>query len=432
MYRCEKPPLTELVHHGIKGMHWGVRRTPEQLGYKQSNNVKKARDRLTSEKQAYKNAKKEYNRKTVYGIIDPNLKEQQKLIKAANKVKWAKEDVASEKIKEKLKNEPSKSNHRLKLEEQYRSKGMTEEEAAIAAFKRVRTEKIIAVTAGVTVAAAATYVAYKHYDHVTDRIISQKTTLHNISTDSNKGVSDAFYAAFKNRDRTKYRGLYGAQLGGLSGQAVYDTSFKLNSGLKVASDKSATKVLESIITSDPQYRSNVDHVISKYSGNTVMDKGLNSLRNGKVDKHVWEAVNTALVDHSPEGQSMSKRFYDGLKSAGYDAIMDVNDRKYSGYKSSKPIIVFNGAAKATVDSVRQLSNSEISSDRVKGYADVAARALMPTVASYAGSGAAIAAGLKLHETKSNDKIVQQYRQAHPNTSLSYTEILRNEKEKRNK
>lgn len=27
----------ELMHYGIKGMHWGVRRTPEQLGHRKKN-----------------------------------------------------------------------------------------------------------------------------------------------------------------------------------------------------------------------------------------------------------------------------------------------------------------------------------------------------------------------------------------------------------
>ena len=31
-----------IEHHGIKGMHWGIRRTPEQLGHK----VSKAREKF--------------------------------------------------------------------------------------------------------------------------------------------------------------------------------------------------------------------------------------------------------------------------------------------------------------------------------------------------------------------------------------------------
>ena len=31
-----------IAHHGIKGMHWGIRRTPEQLGYKKAKGLRKA------------------------------------------------------------------------------------------------------------------------------------------------------------------------------------------------------------------------------------------------------------------------------------------------------------------------------------------------------------------------------------------------------
>ena len=38
-----------LTHHGIKGMHWGVRRTPEQLGHKSSGKSGKIRSDAADE-----------------------------------------------------------------------------------------------------------------------------------------------------------------------------------------------------------------------------------------------------------------------------------------------------------------------------------------------------------------------------------------------
>ena len=37
---------SELYHYGIKGMRWGIRRTPEQLGHRPSKSQRKARKRL--------------------------------------------------------------------------------------------------------------------------------------------------------------------------------------------------------------------------------------------------------------------------------------------------------------------------------------------------------------------------------------------------
>lgn len=38
---CDKPSPTCLLHYGVKGMKWGVRRTPEQLGHKPKKTVAK-------------------------------------------------------------------------------------------------------------------------------------------------------------------------------------------------------------------------------------------------------------------------------------------------------------------------------------------------------------------------------------------------------
>lgn len=43
MYFCEKPsPFECLMHYGVKGMKWGVRRTPEELGHVLKSGVAKS------------------------------------------------------------------------------------------------------------------------------------------------------------------------------------------------------------------------------------------------------------------------------------------------------------------------------------------------------------------------------------------------------
>ena len=96
----------ELYHHGIKKQKWGVRRFQNEDGS------------LTPR------GKERYN------------------------------DTPNAQIK--------KSKHRLKLEQRCKELGMTDEQAQATANNKIRTEKILAVSAGVAVTAAvATYVASK-------------------------------------------------------------------------------------------------------------------------------------------------------------------------------------------------------------------------------------------------------------------------------
>ena len=74
------------------------------------------------------------------------------------------------------------------------------------------------------------------YENKVDKIIKSGKTLQNISLDSNKGVEQAFYASMHNRDNTKYRGIYGTQLGR---DGVYETKIKTIRNIKIASKESA-------------------------------------------------------------------------------------------------------------------------------------------------------------------------------------------------
>lgn len=283
-----------LYHHGILGQRWGIRRfqnkdgTLTDAGRKRYDvDIESAKKRVNKAREKRKQAADEYNKKSNYGMVY-KPKEAMKLQKATGNEKWAKRQLQSEKIKEKLNDENSKkSKHRLELEQKYREEGMSQEEAEIAAYKRVRTEKIIAATAGVTIAAATAYVAYRHYDKNVDRFIKVGSELQNISNRSDKGVEDAFYFSMTKGDNTKYRGLYGQQIKS-TGSNVYETKIGVKKALKVASEKSATRELADLVKSDPDYAKTLKTHLTSSIGRYATEKqketilrGLGSLNKGK-------------------------------------------------------------------------------------------------------------------------------------------------------
>lgn len=105
----------------------------------------------------------------------------------------------------------------------------------------------------------------------------------------------------------------------------------------------------------------------------------------------------------------------------------MNDKKFSGYKTSSPLITFN-SAKTTVQSVREVGEAEIQKAAQKGYMDITVKSLLPQAAGTAGTYGLVLAGMKALQTRSDNEVVRKYRAEHPNSKLSYEEILRNELE----
>lgn len=446
----------ELYHHGILGMHWGIRRYQNKDGTwteagkrrygsgngdKQNNNAQVVKSKSSTINKADKKVKKAENAYKVASAkyeLNPNSKNRHSMDLAAKELDWAKQDRSDERIKQKLKQESTKkSQHRLKLEAKYREKGMTQEEAEIAAYKRVKTEKILAVTAGLTVAAAVAYAGYKHYDKVADKVINSGTLLQNISTNSNKGVEDAFYAAYKKPDMLKYRGLYGDQLRKQGSKDIFKTTISVNSNIKVASNENAKRVLADLVKSDPEYAKllgeHLDHWGSTGRYPEVQEAS-DLLKKGIINDKVWEETNHLLVDHSERGAKVSSALYQKLKEAGYDAILDTNDMKYSGYNTKRPVVIFNGASKLSAVASQKLSDTEVSSDYQKAMRRLlnqeAVRSSTKDTAGYVALGAASVGISKALDKRSENQIVQQYRKEHPNTKLSYTEILRMQERKK--
>lgn len=290
-----------------------------------------------------------------------------------------------------------------------------------------------------TVAAATAYVAYKHHEYSADKFIDPSVTLKRIARSDGDKLNDMFYAYMKKEDHRRYAGMYAHQLFERDPKdSVYLKTIK-QSGLKVASEKNALNVLKEMLATDKMAGSNrlADEIVNDAKKvvadpwksdrqRAVARKALQALEKGKPDKNVYDFVNLRLVYGKRGKTAYQGEFSKALRKAGYDAIMDVNDKKLSGYGSKLPLIVLE-ASKASVDSVSKMDKS--TADKLFNslardvYRQRAATSVGYVTASTAATTAAAYAINKHSEMRFNTQLIDKYKTEYPNTKLTNKEII---------
>ena len=387
----------ELYHHGIKGQKWGVRRFQNKDGS------------LTPA------GKKRYD--------EPNER---------------RGDVKKDKQHKIPKN---KSLHRLQLEERYRKEGLSKKQAEQEAAKRIRTEAFVAAAAAVTVGSCVAYAKYKGY--TSDKIFKEGSEFQRIMRLSpNAEIKDGRqYLAFDKGDKVKYKGLLAdnfrksinreskaAEKAGLGTIAdkVYDVTVKNNKEIRVASEKRARDTFEKLFNEDAQFREGVTKAMAERgigfaSLNAklqrVATKAENKQKFSKYElkKDVYDLFNVMLMDKTEQGVKNSNKFYDALKKQGVNALIDVNDKKYSGYKSKMPIITLDDGFEY---SKRVMGNEEINKNLKQAYF----KTLTPEVLKVGGAFVATYSMTPIMNKYTLEKRTLEYKSKHPNTNMSDAEI----------
>lgn len=398
-----RDPSYALEHHGIKGMKWGVRRFQNKDGSLTAAGKKR------------------------YDVGDATVLDK-KAAKAFNQGKrglghFYKKQARNERIAKKIQYDSNISSRRKKLEERYKAEGYSDKEAAVAAYKRERAEKAAVVAGSIALTAAAVVVARKVYQDRVDQVIKSGTVWKRVTSNERAELHDAFYAATKKKDTDRYVGLYagGQRLGALGRGHMFQVSIKNTEDLKVVSPHKARKELQSL-AQDPEFRKKASETVGRFDRIAAIN-----IANGKIGKTEYEQFNRALVDHNSPAV---KSFYKALRSKGYDAIGDINDRKYSGYNAKSATIIFN-KTKAAVIKSRELGRQEMAAQLAKHrnavFEEQTVKELGRGVAKYGsvygGFGAAAIAGAKALDARIERETVYKYKKQHPNTKLSRAEII---------
>ena len=236
------------------------------------------------------------------------------------------------------KKQPTISKHRQKLQIKYINKGLSKREAEIAADKRIKAEKIAAVTVGVAVIATGAYFVQKHYSMNADTIIKNGTPFQHMGR-YGEDLTKPFYASHLKSDNKAYakNNFFGSN---------WDTQKTLisNKDIRIAGKKVSMNTFSDWVSTSPIAKERFREKLENY-------ENLTTRQQKDLMRRTYNNFNKDLGEY--QNKDIASEFYRKLSEKGYNALRDVNDQQSTNKKS--PILIFESMSEIMTVKVKDLS-----------------------------------------------------------------------------
>ena len=214
---------------------------------------------------------------------------------------------------------------------------------------------------------------------------------------------------------------------------IKDITIEAKENVKIASRENARKALENAYRENPKAIKefannyfNENDFRETLASRKLYRKANIDLSKGKITSNVYDAFNSNFVGRR-KADDASKLFISKLNKKGYGAIVDINDKKLSGYNAKDPLILIDRNNKFFVKNIRDVDTAEIRENIHKLY-DLRSKQYKARKIIKLGSiGLAVSAAAKgsnIIKRRSNNELVAKYQKEHPETTKTYNEILR--------
>lgn len=204
------------------------------------------------------------------------------------------------------------------------------------AYAKKNGEKIrkVAAVAGIAIGvSAAVYLGRKMGRSQFDRVIKQGMKIQTLHMDPDRmKAGSEFYAAHRGLDKVKYKAMFGEERG-LFGLPTGNTKNKIvgevAKDIKVAGRGNSKKAFNDLMKNDSEFKSAVTKA-TKEAREEASKWGI------KVPKDDYDLFNQQIL--MGNDATVKNKFYGELKKRGYGGLADINDSKLNNFNTKADII----------------------------------------------------------------------------------------------